>query len=253
MPAFYPNPANYLRQGSDRLWRLRKGAASWPAFDPLSIPWEHSFWAEGPEFAALGLADAASATTWPSESSAVALDQPTGAYKPTYRASDASFNNKPILQTDGTNDYMTTASISTIAQPITHVLVMLTTDTTDGAIIDSTTTTRNLFQRIASGSVWRIYTTAPLDSPSSTADSIAHIFFLTYNGANSSIQEDGSVLVTGTAGTQSLGGQIALAATISGAAPVPAKYAFWGILAGTLTVGQKSDLLAWAQSHYGTP
>ena len=37
------------------------------SFSPLQVGWTHAYWAEGPEFAALGLSNGAAVATWPDE------------------------------------------------------------------------------------------------------------------------------------------------------------------------------------------
>lgn len=68
-----------------------------------------------------------------------------------------------------------------------------------------------------------------------------------------SLHLDGTSIASGSAGTENLSG-VRLAANAGGTADFGhLQIAFVGLKDGTLTAQERSDLLAWSQSHYGTP
>lgn len=77
--------------------------------DPLAaISWSHVWWAAGPRFKALGLADGAAVTTFPDEVGSA--DMTRSAAGPVYRASAASLTSRPAVETDGVEVLRTAAA-----------------------------------------------------------------------------------------------------------------------------------------------
>jgi hypothetical protein len=83
-----------------------------------------------------------------------------------------------------------------------------------------------------------------------TRDFNAHLEIATF-GTSGNIEIDGTSVATGS-GTAALATHCLGASTGSGTRNGAVTIAFAGFYVGTLTPTEKADLLAWAQSHYGT-
>lgn len=226
------------------------------AFDPVDdIAWHTAYWAEGDSFAALGLADGAAVSTMPDETGTGfgSATQGTASARPTYRAADANFNSQPCIDGDG-GDWLRTATGTAIGQPCTVVLVGKSSATgqrlVDGA---GGGAYQGMLYRSTGAAVnyhWMVY--APSGAGSSIpSDSSTHLFIIELNGSSSSLQVDGTTATGLNPGTNSPSGVTLLNDYAANSAAD--KFAFYGLISGTLTADEKADLLAWAREHYGTP
>lgn len=96
------------------------------AFNPAtSITWHSLFWAEGTEFAALGLADTNVVGTWPNETANADATQATASKKPAYVASCSALNNQPaVFWTQANAQGLSTATFSpAVTAPYTLVAI----------------------------------------------------------------------------------------------------------------------------------
>ena len=218
-------------------------------FDPLSIGWTHAVWAEDPDWTPP--ADGAAVSSWRNAgSNGTALTEGTGSAQPIYRASFAGLNSKPAVECTGTQTIRTTAG-GVLSQPVTIVAVGKFTSTAGRTLVSGTF--GNPMRVATATNTWRLYEGgATIDG--GTADTNEHLFIVTYDGASSQYEIDGAVAHSGNPGTTGMEG-LTLFST-EAASPGTQNtgvLAFVGVLDGTLTSGEKADLLAWSQSHYGTP
>lgn len=224
-------------------------------FDPLSITWHTAFWAEGPNMDAQAYADQDPVSLWPDESgNGRDASQATGAQQPEFHSAFAALNNQPAVKGDA-DDWMDTAAWTELAQPNTIVSVMVfDTLTTNGAYVAydglASGSRHQMWAQITSGADdWRLYAGSTLVG--GTYDDIGHLFIAEFD-ATDSLEVDGSVVASGNAGAQGLGG-LTLFNTNPHNAAMRGAIAFIGIYDGLLTAQQKADLRAWATGHYGTP
>lgn len=222
------------------------------AFSPLDIAWHTSFWAEGPEFVALSVADGGAVATLPDETNANDATQATGSNQPTYRASAAAFNNKPVIEFDGTADFLQTASFTALSQP--NEIVLVGRWRSGGAVAvrsfcDGILTTNRHQIAVSAADLWAI--AAGTTVASGAADTTAHLFDAVFD-ATDTLAIDGTATISGNANTHTLTG-VTLGSRFDGTAGfLPCDIAFYGLSDGTLSAGERSSLRSWAQSHYGT-
>jgi len=124
----------------------RSSANFW--FNPLSIAWDHLFWAEDPAWTPP--ANGVGVASWRNSGvQAVAATQGTGANQPIYRANYAALANRPAIEFDGTDDFLDCAAGTARAQPNHVVLVGYLSPTagnTPTPIDSSVSTTRHLMR-----------------------------------------------------------------------------------------------------------
>lgn len=225
------------------------------AFDPLSIAWHSVYWAEDPGWTNPG--DGNAVTTWDDASgNGRDVTQGTAANRPLYRASVAGLNNQPALDFDGTNDCLGTASSFTATSGvITKVLVLqLKVAAGDKHIWSwNGTGSRCDVQTASAPTRWGVYENAGGGGTvaGGTPDTSAHLLICTV-GASSSVELDGTSLATGSSSGASLRTH-SIGAYSTSSNHTNTYIAFAGMHIGGLTAGERADLLAWAQDHYGTP
>lgn len=231
--------------GAQLMMQGRQPAAGGP-FSPLDIAWHTAFWAEDPAWTNPG--DGVAVAQWNDASgNARHATQATGLNQPVYRASEATFNNRPVVQGDA-SDFMKTAAFTALTQPNTLVVIGSTSATSGNRFFCDgiTSTDRHLFFRSSGGS---FNANAGASLANGTANTSAHLFVAEFNGASTNFDRDGT-RVTGNAGTHSVTG-LTLFADNAGSNQLTGFLAFVGLHNGTLTAGELADLEAWAASHYG--
>jgi hypothetical protein len=221
-------------------------------FSPLSIPWVSAYWAEDPSWSNPG--DGNAVSSWRDAGTAAAdVAQATGSVQPTYRASVAALNSKPAIQFDGA-DHLDATGISTIAQPfcVVTVLNIATVASNQIFINDQTGTSDNLLGVSTSGPAYSVRSDTVLSA--GTATTGGQLLVVKFDGASTTLEKNGSVAGTGNAGTVAHENARYLGGTSLGAAGLSNGHlAFVGFIGRDLTSQERSDLLAWSQSHYGTP
>ena len=165
-----------------------------PPFTPKSIP-GLKLWLKAD--AITGLVDNDPVGTWPDVSGngndAIQL---TAAQKPLYKI--AILNGYPVVRFDGVDDFCQAAGLGTIVQPLTIVMVVLTTSTaTNKTPFDSIATTActvyfNTTMRLNAGLEFTV-----------AGDTSWHVVSAVINGTTSALVKDG-VVTSGNAGTNSL-------------------------------------------------
>ena len=213
-------------------------------FDPLTVGWTHAYWAEGPEFVALGLSNGGAVGTFPDEIGTADLTQGTGSAQPAFQSSVAALGNRATVKSDGA-DWVGPTTITIITQPFSVVVVE--SGASAGSLLVSTAGDLG-WCFYMSGGVWLANAGSTISGGS--ADSGAHMLRFYANGASSKLAEDETVVVTGNAGTYGAG-PIQLFRIPVGFNSA-AHLAFVGIYAGDVTTDPKwASFKAWAATHYG--
>jgi hypothetical protein len=229
------------------VWARSDGTLSvWiEPLDPLSIPWVAAYWAENP---GQSFTPDQAVSQWDDGSGhARHATQATSGTRPVYRASVAGLNHKPGIEFDGARQ-LGSADYS-VTQPYTIVAVGDLAALTGTRVLVSAGTT------VASSGLWYgvdgwgLAFGASIQSPNVPTTG-AHLWVAHGSGAASTLERDGTVIVSGNAGVTtiprtSIGGRTAATPTFIG------DLAFVGIIDRALTVTEKNHLLAWAQTEYG--
>lgn len=220
-------------------------------FSPLQVGWRNAWWAEGPRFAALGLADAAAVSTWPDEIGSEDLTQ-TGANRPTYRAA-GTINSQPAVRNSG-SQYLnrTAADFTALAQPDTVVLIAKHSTLANdqfATLFDGVPPNRQLLAGKSNTTNWVSYAGTVLVGGAS--DTSAHLLLGYFAGGISKIDVDGIQTATGDAGMTALDG-VALFTDSGFIHPAQADIAFVGLASGDVRTDPKwAQFKAWVTSHYG--
>lgn len=223
-------------------------------FDPITgVGWTHAYWAEGGEFAALGLGDGAAVGTWPDEVGTLDATQGTAGSKPTYRATLGP-NSKPTVQFDG-GDWMLTSTL-TQAQPFSLLIV---------ASIDVLAPTK-YYVGDAAIKVGLSYNNGGSDlkqlamyagagvTGNSDADynTSPHMMRGTFNGASSVNDLDGTTKTVSPGSNGISSGLVFGAISNPGVASMQGKLAFFGVYNGNVAADAGwTSFKAWVTSHYG--
>lgn len=187
----------------------------------------------------------------------VDLAQGTGSARPTYRASTAAFGNRPTVQGDGTDDYLTAtfgASISSYPYYVVCVFSKSKAANASEAIWDdvsSSPTGYALFTNTGA-STWRTAVTVELTG--GTANTNPHLAVVTHNGASSSIAIDGTSVASGTVGNVTDGATgVTLFAARGGATYNSGGHIALWLLFTTDPTGQAewATFKSWCLSYYG--
>jgi len=232
---------------SARLFRYSRNPGG--RFDPLaSIVWHSAFWAEDPEWTAP--ADGGAVASWRNAGTVgtgYPLAQTDSGKRPAYRAAVAALNNRPAIQGDGIDDFLITVAFPVAVSQINTVVYIGNFGTTGAAaLFDGLTGGRhNLFN--SSGNVAMNAGASAVGSATTTDMAL---YVATYNGASSTTVRNGTQVIAGNAGTNSLAG-LTVGAFFNGSTIHTGHYAFVGVYNGALPAGDLAKLNAWASSHYG--
>lgn len=163
---------------------------------------------------ALSLSDGQSVSTWGDETGN-GYDLTAGA-APTYRTS--IINGNPVVRFDGVDDYLS-VDFTALPQPNT-IYIVAQLPTADGSQDDSfydsnegSIPNQHLYRNNVG--TWNAFAGSQLNDGS--IDSNAHIHGVKWDGVNTTIRIDGTEVVSGDAGGQSLDGLIMGANAIIGA------------------------------------
>lgn len=148
-----------------------------------------------------GLVDADPVTTWTDLGALLKdLTQSTATNKPIYKTNIV--NSLPVVRFDGSNDRMSTATFTAIAQPVTVFCVAKSSALTGAQYFD--TTNRPLFGTNATPR-HTLYAGSSILTSAAAADTDWHVYSCIFNGASSIARRDGTSIITGNPGTQSFG------------------------------------------------
>ena len=222
------------------------------SFSPLQVGWTHAYWAEGPEFVALGLSDGGAVGTWPDEIGTLDATQGTAGAKPTYRATTGP-NSKPTVQFDG-GDHLATSAL-TQAQPLTMVFI---------ASADSSVNTK-YYAGNAAITIGVGYNNAPpvlrqlsmfagagvTGNSAASTDNNPHMMRAYFNGASSVNDLDGTT-ATVNPGTNDFSSSALHLGAVGGVAQLVGKMAFFAVFNGDVTGDAKwAQFKTWVTAHYG--
>lgn len=232
------------------------------SFDPLSIGWSHVHWVSGPKMLALGLSEGGAVASWPDEvtTNARDLSQSTAGARPTFRAAHASFGGKPVLEFDGTSDFMISANWSAALSQANYIyMVARTRNLTNGAnqyFSAGNTSGSTHITGISTTGKWRMQGNNGAVASAGNADTLAHALRRVVNNFANQIYADETLVFNDTSnlGVETIGG-LGIGARGDGAAGTFASLdiAFWGIKDSALTAQEILDLRAWSQAFYATP
>lgn len=227
----------------------RKPAGGGGAFDPIAdVGWSHAYWAEGSEFTALGYADGGAVSSWPDEKATQDISQATATNQPAYRATGGP-NSLPCVHADG-NDWLQGSFPSALSQPYTIVIVAIgeNSATADNRFFDGVSNSSVLDELSAGGYLLN----AGSSVTGGTRDGNPHLFTSLFNGASSLVERDGTTIVSGNAGTNTLSGLTLFAARTGETRPSAHKIAFAGVYNGDVRNDAGwADFEAWTETHYG--
>ena len=231
------------------------GSGGGGSFSPLDISWHAAFWAEDPNWTPP--ADGAAVSQWDDASgNGRHATQATGSKQPVYRASATKLNNQPAVQGDAADDALATASWTALSQPVTvaSIFAYRTIGFGRGAsmVFDGiTSSNRQTAFHVGSNNDLAIFAGTALTDTATVQDTDAHLWIATFDTTDT-LEEDGTTLLSGSAGSQTLTG-ITLFSDFGQTARMDGWISFLGVKNGTLTAQEKADLRSWSQSHYGTP
>ena len=218
-------------------------------FDPLTaIPWSAAFWAEDPAVTAPANG-AVLPTTW-NQPGSYTTGEWVRVGSPTFISSWTG--GKPAVNFAQGHRLTADFSASLVAS-ITFVIVGETT-TTESDLTDSADTfagsgtRRMVFDRV--GGLWRVYRGNSVSA--ATGNASPHLFIVRcFNDGADSVTVDGTAVLSAQSFGNNTSVGVGLGSTDTNTDHVTSKLAFFGIVTGELTTLQRSDLLTWAQSHYG--
>ena len=149
----------------------------------------------------LGLNDNDSVTTWDDLEGDNDL---TEGDAPTFKTD--VINGNPVVRHDGSGNYLETAFASEISQPNHVYAVAVWRDAVDagGHFWDGDSQDEANFRQGGGNEDWRI--SAPDTVAGGSTDNDDHIFGIIYDGPDSAIREDGSVVASGDAGSNGYNG-----------------------------------------------
>lgn len=188
---------------------------------------------------------------WPDEvGTADANASPSGA---TWTASDANFNSQPVAYLPNGCLFDSPLYASAFAQPGETVVIARNHDDTvaKGRVFAGLSLWQIGRGTGTNSTKWRFFGGVTKDT-AAIFDTGAHVFDGQWNSASSVFAVDGTTQASGSAGTntytrtrigQGSGAQVLETITV----------VFYGVKDSLLTAGERSDLLAWSQSHYATP
>lgn len=236
---------------SMQLLAARKAAAA--GFDPVAdIGWDHVYWADGPEFAALGLADGANVTSWPDEVGTSNLAPVSTA--PTFTASWTAGNNAPaVTGSDSSLRHIRGAFGASKANPLSVVIVgVMTAVNSFPTLFDNSTGAAAAIYK-SSVTTTNMQAGATL-SATSTADTNPHLHVAYFNSTSSVLERDGTSLASGSTGTLSMAGITLFAqrGTADNSTRNAGPIAFAGIYSGDVRGdGGWADFESWVTDTYG--
>ena len=223
-------------------------------YDPLTdIAWHDAFWTDDPDWSRP--APDAAVSSWRNGATGGgfgAAAQATSSKQPVFRIASSLMKYRPVVGSQ-TDDALATGTGTALTQPTTLVMIGYQYGAAGAAtkiFMDGVSATeRNVLMR--ANDRWFFNAGTSVDTGDSI-DTSPHLHVVTFNGASSQYELDGTVIGTGNAGAQSING-VTLFNHQAHTFGSDIAMAFAAVLDGTLTAGEKAALLAWSRSYYGTP
>lgn len=221
---------------------------------PSSIAWHTAFWAADPAWSNPGDGNAVSSWRDFSGNNRTA-SQGTGSKQPIYRAAASAVNNQPAVQFDGSDDALATASFTTLTQTLSVVAVFNTTVTATGKFVwDGIDGTNR-------AALWSNYSGTQVYDAFAGSDGITsttwvnalQMIRVTFAGASTVVEKNGTSLGTVSAGTGGLAG-VTLGCRFSnlGSNTMAGHIAFLGVYNGNVASDSNwSSFKSWVASYYG--
>lgn len=227
-------------------------------FQPTDVSFHSLWWAGGPQFAAVGLGDGDSVSSWPNE--VLGVESADAGQAPTFRfAADLAY--RPAVDFDDANaERLLTGTMASPPDWTSGVTVVFVaeSDTTNDAnvIVDGDDATRECRVEFGGDGDWYIRAGTTIDTGTSYTAGTAYFGVVFFPGAtvggNSEIKIDGSSLGTFNAGQEEATG-FELGRAQDGANPHDGTIALVGIYEGDLRgTADEKRLWRWAQRTYGT-
>lgn len=225
--------------------------SSYRPINPLSLAgWHTAFWASDPDWSNPGNGNAVS--TWRDGSGGGHdASQATSSKRPIYRSSSAGMNNRPVVEFDGVDDFLQTASFTGLAQANEIIVIgrFRSLDATTRMICDGIAS-GNRHRATATSSVWGIY--AGIALTGGTPDTSGHLIRPVFSGTDT-LDIDATNVISGNAGTNTITG-VTLGSAFDGASGfAPVDIAFYGLFDAGLGADIRASMLAFSRAYYGTP
>lgn len=223
------------------------------------VSWHDLFFADDPEMTDIQLTtgNAIAGGNWPEMIAGRDASQATSSQWPYVYRDDANYNNRTnVAQQSGfSGDLLQQAAYTAITQPITIVAIgfMRGTGSAAGSFFyDGITSTdrASLFHRDSNNNV-SMFGGSQVNGGAKDAD--VNVWIATFDGASSTLEKNGSAFTSGNAGTDDLTGLTIMGLNNGGTSFTGGSVGLLAVLDGTLTSGEKSSIVSWAQSFYGTP
>lgn len=206
------------------------------------VPWTAAFWAEDPAVTAPANG-AVLPTTW-NQPGTYTVTEWARVGSPTYVSSWTG--GKPAVNFD--QGHRLTTEFAATSQGSVTVAVVGETTNANSDLCDANLGGSRLLLDRSSGD-WRLYRGALINA--GAGDALPHLFIARYfNDGQDSLYVDGVAKITGQSVGNSAGKDVYLGSSADNAEHVQSRVAFFGIVTGELTTTQRSNLLAWYQSHY---
>lgn len=248
---YYPNQGSF----AERYMRTREtarypneGSRSYNlGLPPVPAASHSSWWADD-----LALSNGAAVSVWAPRTDDLGygnLEQATGAAQPTFTAANAEFNGRSTVDGDGVNDNMVSASSGAATQTITIVMVMRNSNSenaTNSVGHATTTEPRPMFRSNQKDGMYA--GTVLQESTVQAARLGVNLYYATFNGASSSLERNGTVIVSGDAGTNDISSAFSLMTVTT--QYTPSENAFIMVVDGVLTAPEKAALETWVSDYY---
>jgi hypothetical protein len=227
--------------------------AAAPSFNPLTsftTDPVHGVWASDPLW--VPPSDGGAVSSWRNGGSVGTpnFTQGTGSKQPTYRASTAAYNNKPTVQSDGTDDFLA-SNFADLTQPIWIVLLGNYGSTSGTRYLCDAHTVQSHIIYNNSGANNYAYGSAALATTTAT-NTNPNLHVCKFNGASSTYQLNGTTIASGNAGAVGMDGATILAraggSTTAGAGHI----AYYAVFTSDPTAqAEWAAFKAWVTSTYG--
>ncbi len=203
-----------------------------------------------------GVADGASLATWPDGSSNhYDVSQGTGANQPVYWKTNAGklINGKPVVEFNGTSQWLTRASGPVRAQPFTMVAVAIAPSTTQHSDLWCSNG-GNIKVYHGFNGPWSVFAGAGGQQSPDSAGTTLHFVGVVINGASSAIQTDGSYRTISSPGNGGLTGNWSVGWDGSSASEqYQGRVCELMVYPSALSTTDLNTLRAYCQGKWGTP
>ena len=215
-----------------------------PSWSPLDL--SPALWLDASDTSTI-TASSGSVSEWRDKSgNARHVSQGTAASQPT--TGTATQNGKNVLSFDG-GDFLRFTTFPTIAQPYTVVVMFNWTDITDNYRVVSIS---NGVQILINTSKLTLFA-GSLASGGSNETTAAGLRIIEFNGSSSGFYLNSAAKVTLNPGTAATGAEFTVSARADGT--LGGKLSMYEVIvvSGLLSADQRSSVLAYSQSKWGTP